>query len=426
MIQQQLYEWITHPERLNRDTLYELRTLLARYPYFQTVRLLYLKNLFLLHDITFGGELRKAALYVADRKILFYLIEGERFTVSSFEKQDLPKEEAGLDRTLSLIDTFLSSLPEEPVVMELPMDVTTDYTSFLLHEEEHVSDDIPQMKGQNLIDNFIEKSAEEPLLPQLGIKEAAPVKNKVSEEEESEDNEEDMEDESYFTETLAKIYFQLFALAPACNIAKAVFSCLNSKIFADCIGDAFSLHFFRVTIFPLFLQKLGEGRKATGKIQPFFLGQHQASIFRQFQRLCHQNGACMVYNHSFFHTDRISRIVVRTAQIIAINALWQIIASNPSVGEQTKFIKQLDLLILLVIGNLDLFLIVELAVSNLVNRGRNRLHLAHALTNGNFLMISRKIAVRISSHCFKSNRHRCAAAQGLHECLIIWHIAGKG
>ena len=75
--------------------------------------------------------------YVADRKILFYLIEGERFTVSSFEKQDLPKEEAGLDRTLSLIDTFLSSLPEEPVVMELPMDVTTDYTSFLLHEEEH-------------------------------------------------------------------------------------------------------------------------------------------------------------------------------------------------------------------------------------------------------------------------------------------------
>lgn len=67
-----------------------------------------------------------------------------------------------------------------------------------------MSDDIPQMKGQNLIDNFIEKSAEEPLLPQLGIKEAAPVKNKVSEEEESEDNEEDMEDESYFTETLAK------------------------------------------------------------------------------------------------------------------------------------------------------------------------------------------------------------------------------
>ncbi|RHI91858.1 tetratricopeptide repeat protein [Phocaeicola vulgatus] len=220
MIQQQLYEWITHPERLNRDTLYELRTLLARYPYFQTVRLLYLKNLFLLHDITFGEELRKAALYVADRKILFYLIEGERFTVSSFEKQDQPKEKAGLDRTLSLIDTFLSSLPEEPVVMELPMDVTTDYTSFLLHEEERVPDDIPQMKGQNLIDNFIEKSAEEPLLSQLGIKEVAPVKNEVPEEDESEDNEEDIEDESYFTETLAKIYVKQQRYSKALEIIK--------------------------------------------------------------------------------------------------------------------------------------------------------------------------------------------------------------
>ena len=183
MTQQQLYEWITHPELLNRDTLYELRTLLARYPYFQTVRLLYLKNLFLLHDITFGEELRKAALYVADRKVLFYLIEGERFTISPLDKQEKPKEEGGLDRTLSLIDAFLSSLPEDSAAMELPMDVTADYTSFLLHEEEHPSDDgIPRMKGQSLIDDFIEKSAEEPLLPQLGIKEAVPVKKEMPEE----------------------------------------------------------------------------------------------------------------------------------------------------------------------------------------------------------------------------------------------------
>ena len=43
--------------------------------------------------------------------------------------------------------------------------------------------------------------------------------------------------------------FQLFALAPACNIAEAVFSGLDAKILADRIGDAFSLHFFRVTVF---------------------------------------------------------------------------------------------------------------------------------------------------------------------------------
>ena len=36
-----------HPERLDRDTLYELRSLLALYPYYQTVRLLLLQMLLL-------------------------------------------------------------------------------------------------------------------------------------------------------------------------------------------------------------------------------------------------------------------------------------------------------------------------------------------------------------------------------------------
>ena len=50
MMQQQLHEWIKHPERLDKNSLYELRTLLERYPYFQMALVLYLKNLFLLND----------------------------------------------------------------------------------------------------------------------------------------------------------------------------------------------------------------------------------------------------------------------------------------------------------------------------------------------------------------------------------------
>ena len=43
---------------MDRDTLYQLRSLLAMYPYYQTARLLMLKNLFLLHDQSFDEELR--------------------------------------------------------------------------------------------------------------------------------------------------------------------------------------------------------------------------------------------------------------------------------------------------------------------------------------------------------------------------------
>ena len=203
MIQQRLYEWIKHPELLDRESLYELRALLARYPYFQTARLLYLKNLFLLHDITFGEELRRAALYIADRRILFSLVEGERYTWKALEKQQLPEEAAGVDRTLSLIDAFLSTLPEEPTAssfISLPVEAAMDYTTYLMKEspigEDTVGKEEPRMKGQDLIDSFLENSEEQPLISSV-----------VEEEEEILDKiEEETEDESYFTETLAKIY----------------------------------------------------------------------------------------------------------------------------------------------------------------------------------------------------------------------------
>ena len=57
-----LQNLIKHPEMMDKETLYELRSLLALYPYFQTARLLMLQNLYLLHDPTFDEELRRAAI----------------------------------------------------------------------------------------------------------------------------------------------------------------------------------------------------------------------------------------------------------------------------------------------------------------------------------------------------------------------------
>ena len=70
-----LVHLIKHPEQMDKETLYELRSLLALYPYYQTARILMLQNLFLLHDPTFDEELRRASIYITDRKILFQMIE---------------------------------------------------------------------------------------------------------------------------------------------------------------------------------------------------------------------------------------------------------------------------------------------------------------------------------------------------------------
>jgi len=202
MMQQRLYKWIKHPEQLNRETLYELRTLLARYPYFQTARLLYLKNLYLLHDIAFGEELRRAALYIADRRVLFTLVEGDSHTLKALERQLVVEENPGADRTLSLIDAFLSSLPEEPAapgIMTLPVEAATDYTAYLMQEPAEVKEapvEVPKLKGQEWIDHFLEKSEEQPLI-------ASVVED---EDDSSVEIVEEQDEESYFTETLAKIY----------------------------------------------------------------------------------------------------------------------------------------------------------------------------------------------------------------------------
>ncbi len=249
----QLQQWIQHPETLNQDSLYELRTLVARYPYFQSVRLLYLKNLYLLRDVSFGAELRKAVLYVADKRSLFYLIEGENYKLNRNEQSVsiLEKDEPGIDRTLFLIDAFLSKMPDvQSQTSEL--DYTMDYTAYLLHDDK--ADDVVEnkmrpLRGQDLIDGFLNKmNADEKKLPTEQMNVDKPPMDKdvlladVSEEstsplismpisvndDQAEDEEEEKgedcvverEDDSYFTETLAKIYIKQHRYEKALEIIK--------------------------------------------------------------------------------------------------------------------------------------------------------------------------------------------------------------
>ena len=198
-----------HPEELGKDTLYELRSLLARHPYYQPARLLLLKNLYLLHDPTFDEELRRAAIYISERQRLFDLIEAPHYQLrtekASPEKQT-ERETAATDgdRTSTLIDSFLHQMSgdeeetqEKPAGKRrpTPADATIDYVAYLMDTEDEEPNEAPQLKGQELIDDFINKGN---------------GKISLQEETEYEPEEEPIEDEasSYFTETLARIYIK--------------------------------------------------------------------------------------------------------------------------------------------------------------------------------------------------------------------------
>ena len=214
-----LVRLIEHPELMNKETLYELRNLVALYPYYQTARLLLLQNMYLLHETSFNDELRRAAIYITDRKTLFNLVEASHYHIKTAaekmeeEAREAQRSEQSNNRTLSIINEYLESTPKDSQNEDndtgrkpTPADAAVDYVAYLLktesQEDKEAEADRPQMKGQDLIDSFINDNGGK---IQLQDK---PTYKPETEEEEDKQNEQNDYDEGYFTETLAKIYIK--------------------------------------------------------------------------------------------------------------------------------------------------------------------------------------------------------------------------
>ena len=219
-----LQNLIKHPEMMDKETLYELRSLLALYPYFQTARLLMLQNLYLLHDPTFDEELRRAAIYITDRKVVFNLVEAAHYRLSSINQtaqgaRQAPAPAGQDSRTATLINQFLDNIPVEKEERKgkrkpTPSDAAVDYVSYLIETEGEAfkDEDQPQMRGQNLIDNFINKEG-----GNFDLKE---VPEFLPQLEENEKTDENGGEEGYFTETLARIYIKQGRYSKALEIIK--------------------------------------------------------------------------------------------------------------------------------------------------------------------------------------------------------------
>ena len=216
-----LSTYISHPEKLNRDTLYELRMIVGKYPYFDTARLLMLKNLYLLHDIEFGKEMRKAAIYLKSRWPIFELMAGYG-TAPTIEEApaDIP-----VDRTMALIDAFLETIPSENLSLEAESAAAVDYVSAYLKGETEDNKNIPELRGQELIDNFLSAENEK-----ISLDLNAPTENDKEELADTQDTE-----ASFFTETLANIYIKQRKYHKALEIIKRLYLEFPNKnrYFAD-------------------------------------------------------------------------------------------------------------------------------------------------------------------------------------------------
>ena len=216
-----LSEYISHPEKLNRDTLYELRLIVRKYPYFDVARLLMLKNLYLLHDIDFGKEMRKAAIHLKSRWPIFELMAGYGTMPTTEEAPaDIP-----VDRTMALIDAFLETIPTDHLSLAAEGAAAVDYASAYLKNNASNEQEIPELRGQQLIDDFLAGDNE-----RISLNLSAPAE---SEKEELPEN--SSSETSFFTETLANIYIKQGKYGKALEIIKRLYLEFPNKnrYFAD-------------------------------------------------------------------------------------------------------------------------------------------------------------------------------------------------
>lgn len=227
MDSRQFYKIMEQSDDLSKSNQLDLKIIVEQYPYFQPALFLYLKSLYLYDNENFKTELHRLSVFINDRKSLFHYIMNDEF-YQFFKKSG--KTQIREDRTNTLLNAFFETQSQSPdgfINLDQDMAVNSlasnDYFSYIQNiesfnlEQNSEQKKEPQLKHHEIIDSFIEKSEKEGVhivLDQL----QEPVMPNILDADPSQD--EELDEDLFFTETLARIYVKQKKYEKAYKIIK--------------------------------------------------------------------------------------------------------------------------------------------------------------------------------------------------------------
>ena len=194
------------------------------YPYFQAVRFLYLKKLQHVFPERYVNALHENVIYAGDRKSLFYQLEGGPSdmepVISRNRKKKTPKGQ--MHSTLSIpISNHMRAnyhrkkwfMPIYPKAGQYTASIRKFHWKSGAKENETVAGK-SEKSSFDLIDAFLEKSPEEKTIAPASLQPDIPSPQNINEPDE------DIPEDEFLTESLAKIYIKQRRYAKALEIIR--------------------------------------------------------------------------------------------------------------------------------------------------------------------------------------------------------------
>lgn len=232
MNKEQFYAMLSAPQGLDASTLGELQDLVAEFPFFEIGRMLLVKNLHAVGSVRFQSELRRTAMHVSSRQVLYDLVNSTQ-TIDETQPEitdvpqsaDMPNVSAPAVATDYFADvaddmpdelTFTEPttpayvLEDEPT--ELPADGRCSFSQWLDYVNNAAAPNetptTPAERSTRLIDQFLNSDH----------KPKAPTQPLTDDEIRQRVDDSTRERDDILTETLADIYIKQKQYAKAIGI----------------------------------------------------------------------------------------------------------------------------------------------------------------------------------------------------------------